>query len=258
MTPGGELVLNTGLSVDNPALLALALMGVATVISFLHLGTPQNAPYSLANLSGSWLSREILAINLYSVSLLLVLVLSWRAGDFSSTGMWITLAALLGLGLVWMMIRVYVMPTIPSWNTWYTPLSFICTTMSLGATIFLILDIADSTLIPEALKRSLALTLIIVMLLELISSMIHQARIRKLPGGLQKPNFQRGHYYQGHVLRMALLILATIGMSMVYYGGLPMQGSIGNFWSALCLALITGQEFLGRHLFYSSYFRVGF
>jgi len=239
-------------------MLALILLGVATLISFLHLGSPANAPYSLSNLSGSWLSREILAINLYLASLVLLLVLSWRAGDFISTGPWITLATLLGLALVWMMIRVYVMPTIPSWNTWYTPLSFIFTTISLGATIFLMLSLTGLVRIPEAIMKPLALTLVIVMLLELISSMVHQARIQKMPGGLQKPDFHQGLYFQIHVLRMVLLILCVIGMTVVYYTGFPVQGNTSNFLPVLCLALIISQEFLGRYLFYASYFRIGF
>ena len=60
------LVFAMGLSFKNPVFLALVFIGVATLISFLHLGKPSNAPRALNNLSGSWLSREILAIGVYS------------------------------------------------------------------------------------------------------------------------------------------------------------------------------------------------
>ena len=33
---------------------------------------------------------------------------------------------------VWMMTRIYVIPTIPPWNSWYTGLGFISTTLCLG------------------------------------------------------------------------------------------------------------------------------
>ena len=66
------LLIETGLSFRNPVLLALIFIGVATVISFLHLGKPSNAPNALNNLSGSRLSREILALGAYSLSLLVV------------------------------------------------------------------------------------------------------------------------------------------------------------------------------------------
>ena len=59
----------------NPVLLALVSVGVATGISLMHLGNPKNAPRSLNNLAGSWVSREILALATYSVSLLLIFIL---------------------------------------------------------------------------------------------------------------------------------------------------------------------------------------
>ncbi len=64
-----SLVFETGLSLTNPVLLALIFIGSATLSSFLHLGNPANATGALNNLSGSWLSREILAIGIFTASL---------------------------------------------------------------------------------------------------------------------------------------------------------------------------------------------
>ena len=255
---GGDWVSETGLAMRNPVLIALVLMGVATFISFLHLGSPQNAPYSLSNLAGSWLSREILFINLYAASLLLIFALGWHSGDVNSLGTWITLSSLLGLALLWMMIRIYVMPTIPTWNTWYTPLSFVCTTVSLGAVIMLLLETAASVHATENITRLLLPALIIILSLELLSSVMHHASIQKIPGGLQKPEFRQGRYYQVHILRTVILAVTIIGMIFVHGGLLPVSANIEYPWLVLCLALIISQELLGRLLFYASYFRIGF
>jgi anaerobic dimethyl sulfoxide reductase subunit C (anchor subunit) len=52
---GTSLSFETGFSPINPVSIALGLIVIATVSSFLHLGNPSNAPNALNNLSGSWL-----------------------------------------------------------------------------------------------------------------------------------------------------------------------------------------------------------
>ncbi|MDH4020105.1 MAG: dimethyl sulfoxide reductase anchor subunit, partial [Xanthomonadales bacterium] len=74
-------VFETGLSLKDPVLLALIFISSATLSSFLHLGNPVNAPRALNNLSGSWLSREILAIGVFVTGLLITFILGWRGGN---------------------------------------------------------------------------------------------------------------------------------------------------------------------------------
>ena len=52
---------------------ALLLFAVAVVISFVHLGTPLHAPFTLLHVMQSWLSREILMIGLVGLALLWLL-----------------------------------------------------------------------------------------------------------------------------------------------------------------------------------------
>ena len=93
------LLIETGLSLRNPVLLALVFIGVATVVSFLHLGKPSNAPNALNNLSGSWLSREILALGAYSLSLLVALVLGWKTGNTEYLKYTLVASSVIGLAL---------------------------------------------------------------------------------------------------------------------------------------------------------------
>jgi anaerobic dimethyl sulfoxide reductase subunit C (anchor subunit) len=101
-----SLLVAAGLSLKNPVLLALIFVAAATLVSFLHLGNPANAPNALNNLSGSWLSREILALGVYSVCLLTTLVLGWRGGNTEYSGYFLMLCSVVGLALLSMMIRL--------------------------------------------------------------------------------------------------------------------------------------------------------
>lgn len=47
---------------------ALLLFAVAVIISFVHLGTPLHAPFTLLHVTQSWLSREILMIGLMGLA----------------------------------------------------------------------------------------------------------------------------------------------------------------------------------------------
>ena len=105
-----SLIPVSGLFLKSPVFIALVLIAIATLVSMSHLGSPLNAPNSLNNLSGSWLSREILAIAVYSVSLVLVLVSVRVFGYARSTQYFLLLSSVLGLVLLWMMSRIYLMP----------------------------------------------------------------------------------------------------------------------------------------------------
>jgi anaerobic dimethyl sulfoxide reductase subunit C (anchor subunit) len=256
-TDSGQLVIETGLRIGNPVFLALVLMGVATFISFLHLGSPSNAPNSLKNLSGSWLSREILAINFYSLSLLLLMILSWRSGSIENIKPLFILSSILGLVLLWMMIRIYVMPTIPAWNVWNTPLSFFSTSLSLGLLTTIVLQTAGLVNISGHVMEAFALSATVVLLIEMIFGILHQSRLIKMDTGIEQPVFDRGPYHQVFLIRMLFLGIAIVGMVLILSALDLAQGTTAFLWISLVSGLVIGQELMGRLLFYSSYFRLG-
>jgi anaerobic dimethyl sulfoxide reductase subunit C (anchor subunit) len=125
------------LSVAGTALLAIGpLMGVALLVSLLHLGTPTAAWRALANLRSSWLSREILFALLFTVTASLCAVLRATGSGTGAVRGAATavaaLAALCGLALVYAMSRVYRVRTLPVWDTPLTTVSFFATALLLG------------------------------------------------------------------------------------------------------------------------------
>jgi len=252
-----DLLIETGLSLRNPVLLALVFIGVATVVSFLHLGKPSNAPNALNNLSGSWLSREILALGAYSLSLLLVLLLGWETGNTEYLKYTMVPSSVIGIALLWMMIRIYVIPTIPAWNSWHTPLSFVSTAICLGLLTFLVFQFAGVANIDEQSVKRLLVILMLVLFTETAAGFFHQFRLEKLDTGIDELVFDQGVFYKLFLLRMVLLTIAFLAIFTFVLEASLLPGSRYDFWLVPLSVLIIMQELVGRLLFYSTYFRLG-
>lgn len=119
----------------DPALYAIGpAMVVALAASLAHLGNPINALHTIANIQTSWLSREILFGCAFAGLGAAFAVAQWFK--------WLTpvlrrvlagVTALVGLGLVFVMSMVYMLPTVPAWDTALTPVSFFTTSALLGS-----------------------------------------------------------------------------------------------------------------------------
>ena len=255
--PGIEPGLRNRFKPDKPILLALIFIGSATLSSFLHLGNPANAPKALNNLSGSWLSREILAIGIFTTSLVITLIVGWLTGDSGYLKYLMVLTSLSGLVLLVTMTRIYMMPTIPAWNSWHTPVSFVSTALSLGLLTLLLLDAGSSINIAGHIVRVFWISLITILLLEIGSGLSHQKKLAGMDPGMNAPVFNKGLFYRVFLLRMAILVLACL-LSLVFtFKPDLLSLNSPTAWIALISVLVIAQELMGRLLFYSSYFRLG-
>ncbi len=128
-SPGGG-------TLDDRGMLALiAVLLLAMGVSTLHLGQKRNLHRALFNLRSSWLSREILLAFLLLVT---AVAASWCGSQPGWEGLsrvlhWSTLPC--ALALVAGMARIYMLRTVPSWNTRATPLVFLLTALLLGASL---------------------------------------------------------------------------------------------------------------------------
>lgn len=250
-------VYETGLNPANPVLLALVFIGVATFSSCLHLGNPANAPRTLSNLSSSWLSREILAIGLFTASLVLLLVLGWKTGDAVLLKYLVIPALVFGPGLLWTMSRIYMMPTIPAWNSWHTPVSFVTTALALGVITLLFLGAIKLINLTDHFTRFFQLALIATLLVEIFSAIGQHIKLPKINQGMDVVVFDKGPFYRVFQVRMALLIfILLLVMLLVLKPGLLPPASDAH-WIARVLLLVLIQELAGRFMFYASYFRLG-
>ena len=117
---------------------ALLAIGPTLVLgmgaSLLHLGNPFNGYLAVANLGSSWLSREIVFGVLFAGAGAVFAFLQWRKRASACVRNAVGLvAAGIGLVLVFSMGQVYLLRTVPVWNTVATPLMFFVTTFLLGS-----------------------------------------------------------------------------------------------------------------------------
>jgi len=128
---GGEAA--EALGISGLRAIGVTLAGAVIAASF-HLGRPGRAHRVLRNLRSSWLSREVvlgLAFGAAVVTYAAVCsVGQWSAAARGALGI---AAALLGLALVGAMSRIYMLRTVPAWNSAATPISFFTTTFLLGS-----------------------------------------------------------------------------------------------------------------------------
>ncbi len=122
-------------TLSDRALLAIGpVVVLALLVTFTHLGNPLNAPRAVSNFGSSWLSREVTLAVVFAVGGAVFALMQWRkistAGVRNAIGL---LIAAVGLVLVWSMAQVYLLPTVPAWNSPATIVTFFITTLLLGS-----------------------------------------------------------------------------------------------------------------------------
>jgi len=117
---------------------AAGLMVVALALSFLHLSNPLHSVYALSNLETSWLSREILFVSLFLFALVLVsFILYFKKPGVKYYRAFILGAAIIGIIMVYTMSRLYMIPTVPAWNSLSTPVEFYSSALLMGSAFVL-------------------------------------------------------------------------------------------------------------------------
>jgi anaerobic dimethyl sulfoxide reductase subunit C (anchor subunit) len=247
-------------SQNNPALqklkysmllVLLALMIVAVILSFFHLGKPGNAIYSINNLRASWLSQEILMLSVFTVLLALTTFISRRNPGKSILLRFISILTMIaGWMLIYSMAMIYMMKTIPVWNSVTTMLEFISCSLILGGMLLVSLS---GRLMQEGYlsKRINILFLIIIFLLvaDIISSVYLFLQYRELvilqdllPGlGIIKT-----------IVQMAALLVL-----LFQFRSLRQKKKLVQIWIIMVFVAILFSELVGRYAFYASYVSPG-
>jgi anaerobic dimethyl sulfoxide reductase subunit C (anchor subunit) len=250
-----------GAGMADRALLGIpALMLLAVLASFFHLGAPRYAWRALANLRSSWLSRETLFALLFTAASGLVAGLQWfHWGPVAMQDTLVWVAALLGLALIVSMANAYRLRTIPAWDTWATPASFFITACLLGglaAGAMLALNSGIPLEVRGATLRGIALGAILLVGLELVIVPLWVAGLAPGQGPARraaaKVTRQHGLIFK---LRLALAILAVtvagIGLSPW------LEGAGIGVTTVAVLGLVLASEMLSRLLFYEARVRHG-
>mgnify|MGYP001066255365 FL=1 len=240
----GRVGAETARQLTSPGFLAmLPLMAAALLVSLLHLGTPLNAWRSVANLRSSWLSREILFTLLFTLFAALFAVLHWQTwGAGWLRGLVWSLAAVLG-GLAWYaMLRIYLLRTVPGWNTWMTPVMYAISLLLLGGLGAGAAWALNPAARGELLRLPLAAVGFRTLALLAVQAVLAVLRARSS----QEP--------WPLVLHMSLLVFALVIATLLAYQALVFEFSGRNAALSLlaCAAFLAAlaEQAVGRWLFY--------
>ena len=113
------------------AAISLALAGISLSTSIAHLGRPIYALRALKGLRRSWLSREVLALSLFTlIAGLFTAFTLIHSSVLPVIGLFTVLTGLAGLMCS---ARIYMVRARPAWNSGYTVAEFFSTAALLGA-----------------------------------------------------------------------------------------------------------------------------
>jgi anaerobic dimethyl sulfoxide reductase subunit C len=240
--------------VDRSLLLIGPLMLLSLIAALFHLGSPQNAWLVLSNLRRSWLSREVLFALLFTGLGGMFALAQWlRLGDVPTRALVAGLAALSGLGLIFCMGRVYMLRTVPAWNSWLTLASFFTTGFLMGC---LGLGMALAAQPASGASQDLYATVLgwlggVAILLLAVEFGLIPWTIAHLAVECEGSMLNRP-LSQVYLLRLAPLLLGVALAGVVFFspGAQEHWGAFLTTTAACGLALFS--EVFGRILFYES------
>ncbi len=237
-------------------LAAAGLMVLAMGAALLHLGTPLLAWRALWNVRSSWLSREILATLLFSAASAAWAGLLWfdrGAPWVQQTVYW--LGAVWGLALLLGMSWAYRLRTVPAWDTWATPASFLTTALLLGGPgAWMAVAAVPHLAPPPWLPRALPLGVIGLLSGELLCLPLWLAGLAGRPGAAAES--LRRLTREGRALFQGRLVLIIVGIALAGALLTP-PGAAGGLLLAATFLVLLIAEILGRVLFYAAYAREG-
>ena len=249
--------ISSGFRWRTPELLLLAGLLLAMFVSFFHLGQFQRATYALNNLKDSWISREILSLALFSLSLFFLLLgrryLQVKQGILSTLFLFSLLSA---VALMFVMIKLYMIPAVVSWNTWYTPFSFTLTSLILGIGAVLVYRMTFQKQVHQSQPFLAILTLLL--LLEALISGLNQYSLSQLSMIHYNP-VVLGNMHGNLTLVRISLILAALVLLVLFQRRIKVLAdrSASSLLPGLALLLILIEQVLGRGLFFASYIKLG-
>lgn len=228
------------------------LMGIGFMASVLHLGSPLRAFNSLNRIGDSALSNEIASGSLFFAVggfWWLITVLGKMPAGLGK--LWMMLTMVLGVVFVWMMCRVYLIDTVPTWDSVWTPLNFFLT-MFIGGPLLgcLLLRAAGVSgwgmrILPVITLVALVISAVVVLLQGMSLATIHSS--------IQQAAALIPQYGSLMAWRMLLLAGALVCWIVPQLKGRqPGEGIL-----ILAFVLVLAGELIGRGVFYGLHMTVG-
>ncbi len=208
----------------------LLILIISLICAMAHLGKPQKSVYSARNLRQSWLSKEIVSVNIFTGVLAVITAVAALFAGVAQV-LLVLCGGLAGGFALYTMTCIYLIKTVPSWNHKGTPLTFIGSTFLLGSLPGLALSLVGENVVSGRIVIGFC---VIGLLLKFMAF-----------------RFAPPKSYADSQMMLPLLQLLGVGI-------LPMIQLLSS--SALYVfpvIMILVGEYFNRRQFYESYRRVG-
>ncbi|KFC82229.1 dimethyl sulfoxide reductase anchor subunit family protein [Buttiauxella agrestis] len=227
------------------------LMGIAFLVSVMHLGSPLRAFNSLNRVGQSALSNEIASGSVFfAVGGFWWLITVLKKMPLAIGRVWLAATMVLGLVFVWAMTRVYQIDTVPTWHNSYTTLSFFITVV-LGGPLL-------GTLLLRAVDYSfhhikLAALSVLALFVAVAIIVLQGSELAAIQSSVQHASALVPDYASLQVWRIALLALG-LGCWIC-----PLLRRVKPKTPGLLIGfiLIVAGECIGRGIFYGLHMTVG-
>jgi len=236
------LILHHGLIIASLSII------IALFISFLHLSSPLSSIYALSNLKNSWLSWEIFMVSAYACVIVLATLYVWKAKNKTYIKSLLLLSTLLGFAMVYSMGKLYMIETVPVWNTPETLIVFYINTIVLGLS-FILAFYSDK--IYEKVEKSFLIIILLTLILKLSTYYLSW-------GNEINDNIAFTHQHIPaiwNILWWTWIPGFTVLMAMILKKNIANKVSRRLYYFAFICFVIA--EFSARFIFYASYYRIG-
>lgn len=233
-------------------LLVLVLSGLGAA---LHLGNPKKAYLAVSNLRSSRLSREVLLGALFGGLVGLFTLLHWLELGSSVIRLVVGgMTSLAGLFLVFGISRVYMLQTVPAWNTPATPVMFYTSAFLLGSLVL------GTGLAVTGVSPQLASLLHMVGMLVLAATCIQLATFSLLMtylNGQERTAGSSGQHFSSAFFHITVWRVIMLNVGCMMFTVYAFQFSSFSGFAILAFVLILLSEVMGRFVFFESYASVG-
>jgi anaerobic dimethyl sulfoxide reductase subunit C (anchor subunit) len=215
---------------------------VGLTASFFHLGKPANALNVLRGISqGSPLSIEIVWVGVFGCLAFLYTLMSWKGSKAQNT--LLAAAMLAGVALSYSMANVYVIATIPLWDSIWTFVQFFMSVLALGAVGLLFMMSGSAGPVSGEGWKKWNMASVVVLLCLTLSTGLYAAWSAHMLGqaGAESP--------MPHLLAIRA-ILQLVGLYLLILAGRKESGEAFKFYAAVFLCIFCS-ELAGRIFFYS-------
>ncbi len=232
----------------NGLIIASISIIIALIVSFLHLSAPFSSYFALSNLEQSWLSREILMVSAYAAFIIFFALFEWKIKTESLREPLLFISGILGLAMVYSMGKLYMIETVPVWNTPETLIVFYINTIVLGLSFILAFY---SNKIYDKVENIFIFIILFTLILKLVTFYINWVSEVYDPVAFSHQHIPAIWNILWWIWIPGLAIIIGIYLKKDF------KGKIKSRLYLIAFIFFVIAEIAARVIFYSSYYRLG-